>query len=131
MPSSYVHTKGGMSNDQNEALIERAADIKNYVNNLGGSLIVLGQAGLWRPYGFFPLALQFTTMDFVDNAPTDDMRTISPDTNDKNLDHVYWHGYFTGPKDWSGIYRVLAYKKWVRDNWEDGHGCPIPNGARF
>lgn len=36
------------------------------------------------------------------------MKTISPDSNSVNLDHNAWHGYFTGPKDWSGIYRVIV-----------------------
>eukprot|EP00798_Chlamydomonas_sp_ICE-L_P016158 gene16158-22319_t len=30
-----------------------------------------------------------------------------------------WHSYFTGPNDWGGIYRVLAYKQGE---------CPIVNG---
>ncbi|KAL6750251.1 hypothetical protein V8C86DRAFT_3183690, partial [Haematococcus lacustris] len=32
-----------------------------------------------------------------------------------------WHGYFTGPQDWSGIYRVLVSAVGL-------HGCPVPSG---
>ncbi len=35
-----------------------------------------------------------------------------------NLDHVYWHGYWTGPVDWLGL-RVLAYQARL---------CPVPYG---
>lgn len=130
VPSSSKQTKGGVQNAQNDALMERAADIKNYVNVLGGSLVVLTQAGLRSPYGFFPLALEFTFAEFSEVTVTDDMQGISPATTSASLKHSYWHGYFTGPRDWAGIYRVLAFKAYKNDKRkQDGIGCPVMNGG--
>ncbi len=66
-----------------------------------------------------------------------------------------YHGFFTGPPDWAGIYRVLvsqfvtgvavlcgttavlccsaaqAYKQyWNDDNPSQGTGCPVLNGPK-
>ena len=46
------------------------------------------------------------------------MKQISPQTNSDNADHVYWHGYWTGPVGWLGL-RVLANQARL---------CPKPYG---
>jgi hypothetical protein len=43
-----MQVNGGMTDDANNALIARAAELKSYVNVLGGSLVVLTQVGLQR-----------------------------------------------------------------------------------
>lgn len=35
-----------------------------------------------------------------------------------NIDHRFWHGYFTGPQDWNGL-RVVSYV---------ANQCPTPQG---
>ena len=55
-----------------------------------------------------PFALQYQQAAFSDVTVTAEMGKVSPTSDNVNLDHNLWHGYFTGPKDWSGIYRVLV-----------------------
>lgn len=43
IPSAQTETRGGIRNDQNEAMVGRLADIVYYVNELGGSLVALAQ----------------------------------------------------------------------------------------
>jgi hypothetical protein len=64
--------------------------------------------GLTQPYGFFPLALNFTSADFTDVSVTPNMRLLSPDTDDTNVDHWAWHGVFQWPVDYGGIFTVRA-----------------------
>lgn len=61
-----------------------------------------------QPYGFFPINLTFVKEDFIDVSITAEMEPLSNTTTNGNLDHTFWHGYFTGPRDWSGIYRVVV-----------------------
>jgi hypothetical protein len=91
VPSSWVNnnTRNGASPDntycgilnyQSEALrLNRVNDLKNYVNS-GGSLVVLTQQGLSYPYGFFPLPIQFSALEYSDASVTDQMAAISPTT---------------------------------------------------
>jgi hypothetical protein len=58
-------------------------------------------------------------LDFPDVTVFSDIALISPSSDSVNMDHQSWHGYFTGPPNWSGIGRVLTYK---------AGNCPTPNG---
>ncbi|KAL6764333.1 hypothetical protein V8C86DRAFT_3209110 [Haematococcus lacustris] len=129
---SWTQTTGGIQNAQSDALALFREQLRAYINVFGGSLVVLTQQGLRRPFSFFPSPLQFVALDFVDVSTTPDITQISPDSDSANLDHNAWHGYFTGPQDWSGIYRVLAFKAWKDDSNRaaggPGQGCPVPSG---
>lgn len=56
---AQVNTGGGITNTQATALANRRSALQQYVNVLGGSLVVLTQAGLNAPYAFFPSPLTF------------------------------------------------------------------------
>lgn len=120
LPSSYRSDNPyGITDATNNAFITRSADLVYYVNNLGGSLVVLTQAYLSNPYGFLPSPLSFVAYTFPAVQVTADMALFSPTSNSGNLYHDSWHGYFTGPTDWSGIYRVLVHQT---------GSCSQPNG---
>lgn len=120
IPSAYrIDNPGGITNSTNDALTLRSSDLINYVN-MGGSLIVLTQSGLNNPYAFLPNPLIFQPFQFQAVNVSGDMPLFSPTSNAANLFHSMWHGYFTGPVDWSGIYRVLVYQQ---------NSCPVANGA--
>ncbi len=90
-------------------MMTRRNDFKRYINELGGSLIVLTQQWQSNPYGFFPTALAFNGgTDFEDVSTFPSIREISPDSTDRNLDHVYWHGWITGPQNYAGVFQVLV-----------------------
>jgi hypothetical protein len=97
-----------MTGNQNTALMRRTAALRTYVNEQGGSLIVLTQAGLAAPYGFLPQPLTFVRATFIDVTVVGSLNTISPDSDSANLDHDAWHGYFTGPINYGGIFQVLV-----------------------
>ncbi|GFH08829.1 uncharacterized protein HaLaN_03860 [Haematococcus lacustris] len=132
VPSSWFQTPGGIRDAQSDALAAHKEQLRSYINQHGGALVVLTQQGLARPFAFFPIPLRFVAQDFVDVSTTPDIAHLSPDSNSDNLDHNAWHGYFTGPQDWSGIYRVLVYKAWKNDSSTGpdgpGPGCPVANG---
>jgi hypothetical protein len=104
-------TGGGILQTQSDALATRRADLTTYVNARGGSLIVLTQAGLTNPYSFFPVPLVYTFEEFSDVTITGNMAQVSSVSDSANLDHDLWHGYFTGPTNYAGIFQVL-----VREN---------------
>ncbi|GFR45633.1 hypothetical protein Agub_g7041, partial [Astrephomene gubernaculifera] len=119
VPSSVYQTDGGITDELHAALLSMKAKIVNFVNNNGGSMVVLTQAGFGADsWGFLPMPLTFTADSFEDVSVTSYMAMISPDTNDWNADHIYWHGYWTGPVGWSGL-QVLAYR---------GNECPAAAG---
>lgn len=119
LPSAYrVDNPGGITNATNDALTVRSQDLINYVNQ-GGSLICLTQAGLTSPYAFLPNPLIFQPDQFQAVNVSMDMPAFSPTSNAGNLFHSMWHGYFTGPIDWSGIARVLVYQQ---------DACPVASG---
>jgi hypothetical protein len=112
MPSCVQgNTNGGMTSSQNTALQGRTAALRAYVNEQGGSLIVLTQAGQNAPYGFLPQPLTFVRANFIDVTITGNMISMSPDTDSANLDHDAWHGWFTGPTNYGGIFQVLV-REW-------------------
>lgn len=124
IPSAYMNNGGvivrGINDAQNSALAARVADVTEYVNEYGGSLVCLGQSRLVDAYGWLPVPLWFRAYDFWDVSTTPDLGSaFSASSTDENLDHCCWHGYFYGPPDWAGIYRVLAY--------QTGH-CTVTNG---
>ena len=47
IPSSHRQTSGGITDEQNDALVSRKADLLDFVNNQGGSLMSLTQVGGW------------------------------------------------------------------------------------
>ncbi|GLC48176.1 hypothetical protein PLESTB_000067600 [Pleodorina starrii] len=118
VPSDHVNTVGGIDGVINAALILIKDKIFDFINVRGGSMIVLAQGALSNPYGFLPLPMAFVPDDFRDVTVTGEMKLYSPTSNNDNLDHDYWHGYFTGPVDWNGM-RVVVY--------QTGY-CPVPFG---
>ncbi len=108
VPSSSFQTSGGLSNAMSNSLMRRRAFLSDYVNVLGGSLIVLTQDGQSNPYGFFPSPLVYVRTDYINVTASVNMPQISAPTDSVNLDHNAWHGYFTGPRDFAGIMQVLV-----------------------
>ena len=106
IPSALVNNGGvtvnGINDAQNNVLAARKADIANYVNNLGGSLIALGQSRLVQAYQWLPVPLKFQALDITTVSVTPDIGVISNSSTGPNLSHCCWHGYFWGPPDWSG-----------------------------
>ncbi|KAL6761736.1 hypothetical protein V8C86DRAFT_3181595 [Haematococcus lacustris] len=131
IPSSWINnvsgpglnpenTRGGILDWQSDVLgARRAGDLRTYINDLGGSLVVLTQEGLSNPYSFLPRPLQFEMAPLSSVQASEDMAAISPGTTSASLSAIQWHGYLTGPQDWSGIYRVLVARTGA---------CTIPNG---
>lgn len=112
VPSAYrPDNLDGAVNATNDALVARRADLVHYVNTLGGSLIVLTQFGMLNPYGFLPDPLTFVAETLSNVSVTADMTLFSPTSNASNLNRNIWQGHFSGPIDYSGIYRVLVYKQ--------------------
>ncbi|KAG2450459.1 hypothetical protein HYH02_004961 [Chlamydomonas schloesseri] len=121
IPSNDLNTPGGISATLNRALISVKQKVIDFVNKRSGSLVVLTQAGFGREsYGFLPVPLNFTQLDFQDVDVMEDMVQISRVTNSDNVDHSMWHGYWTGPIDWNGL-RVLATQARL---------CPEPYGPK-
>ena len=106
VPSAEINANGGIvngiSNAQNNVLVARKADIANYVNSFGGSYIVLGQSSLTNAYKWLPVPLVYVPAAFINVDVTPDLATLSATSTGPNLSHWAWHGYFTGPPDWSG-----------------------------
>jgi len=90
----------------------RQADIANFVNNLGGGLMALTEAGYSNKYGWlpFPLTDVNATHDGRDvYGVTADMSLIVPGVTGANLNHgCCYHTAFTGPPGFSGL-KVLGY----------------------
>lgn len=111
VPSAYrPDNLDGIVNATNDALVMRRKDLIHYVNTLGGSLIVLAQSGMLNPYGFLPDPLILVGDNIKNVSITADMLLFSPTSNASNLHRDVWRGYFSGPIDYSGIYRVLVHK---------------------
>lgn len=56
----------------------------------------------WLPFHYVGHGLMTDS-----NTPTTPAQ-LSPTTNATNLFHYSWHGYFTGPEDYSGVRIVLT-----------------------
>ena len=111
----------GISDSDLTRLNARKADIADFVNNQGGGLIVLTEADS-NPalaFGFLPLPLQFTVVEYVDAEPTSAMAELAPSANSSNLDHENYHNIWTGPPGFLGL-KVLA----VTPDVPDGQGNP-------
>ena len=132
---------GGMTDAKNAALIARKIDLADFINNQGGSLIalvqgrqnyVLSNAYQWLPKKLLytgdcckpkdgtktlPLTLNSSSSgDLYSNVTvTPIIDFISPNSTSISMSHYAWHGYVTGPADWSGVDQVLAYKSIRQD----------------
>jgi cysteine-rich repeat protein len=120
LPSSYRHTGGGITAAQIAALNARQADVADFVNNLGGSLMALTQANTSGAWGWLPVPLTTQDMSFTNVSVTAELQAISPATNNTNMDHCCFHNVFTGPAGYSGL-SVLAYNP--------GNGKPVILGG--
>ncbi|GIL44854.1 hypothetical protein Vafri_2312 [Volvox africanus] len=119
VPSDSSNTVGGITSVQNNALIAMKSSMIKFVNKRGGSMVVLTQSTFGtKAFGFLPVSFNFIALDFVDVSITPEMQLFSPDSNNSNLDHVYYHGYFDRPIDWNGM-RVMAYQTGF---------CPVTSG---
>ena len=50
----------------------------------------------------------FNADGYTDVTVTPEMALLKTATDSQNLDHCCFHGYFTGPPMWSGMYPVAA-----------------------
>eukprot|EP00798_Chlamydomonas_sp_ICE-L_P016157 gene16157-22318_t len=94
IPSTFRNFAGstvrGIKDDQNNELSKRKADMQYFVNNLGGSLVALGQSALKQPYGFLPKPLSFKNFNFEFVETTPDLDAISNTSTGPNLSHRMW-----------------------------------------
>lgn len=110
IPSDSNSTTGGIDLNQMTALNSRQADMMQYVNDLGGSVLALTEAGLPNGWGWLPLPLTVVNSDFSDVFPTPAMMEIAPLADASNMDHCCYHCIFTGPAGFSGL-SVLARRQ--------------------
>lgn len=95
--SVYETYSGGLTNDENNALIERADDFAAHING-GGGVLGLTQIGLtdrWSYLGNFS-QVEATVRDYSNIDPTDEGRALGVD--DK-LDVCCWHEVYTAYPD--------------------------------
>ena len=107
--SAYLHTSGGITVSQVSALNGRSADIKDFVNIHGGSLLALTEANMAGGWGWLPVPLTTANIQFTNAAPTPDLTAIAPGATAAALSHCCFHNVFTGPLGYSGL-DVLAVK---------------------
>jgi cysteine-rich repeat protein len=113
LPSDNVDTGGGIDATQVAALNARAADIKTFINDQGGSLVALTEQNVAGGWGWLPVPLTTAADSFTDAAPDADLGAISPGTTQANLTHCCFHNVFTGSVGQPGFYsglKVLAHK---------------------
>ena len=108
VPSSVEATRGGITQNELDALAFRKEDLQCFVN-AGGSLLALVELGLDRAFSWLPLSLNFTSDDFVSVYPTTLMEPVAPDATAGNMSHHEYHCFFTGPSGYSGL-EALARK---------------------
>jgi cysteine-rich repeat protein len=107
LPSAGEHTLGGLTARQIATLNARQPDLARFVNDLGGSLIALTQAGVEGGWGFLPLPLTTQDTSFDVAQPTAALQLFVPRLNAVDLSHKSFHNVFTGPEGYSGL-SVLA-----------------------
>jgi hypothetical protein len=98
IPSDSRNTGGGISSRQLTALKARQADIVDFVNNQGGGLLALMEAGYSQRYNWLPLSLntsntQHSNRDVM--RPTAEMDVIAPGLTTSQLSHFCFHTIFT------------------------------------
>jgi cysteine-rich repeat protein len=125
LPSAQQHTLGGLTAKQIGALNERQPDLARFVNERGGSLIALTQAGVTGGWGFLPLPLTTRDTEFDVAQPTAELSTFAPSLTSAELSHKSFHNVFTGPSGYSGL-RVLAINDEV---YHPDKGQPVMLGG--
>ena len=103
IPSSSNQTTGGITTAQIVALNARQPDLAHYVNNLGGALIALTEAGATGAWGWLPVPLTTLNQTFGSVDITPALTALSPTTTSTNMDHDFFHNVFTGPPGFSGL----------------------------
>lgn len=98
---------GGLTNAENDAVIDRAADLATFVNG-GGGLLGFSQAGLTSPWAYLGDLGAFTTVNnlsYSDVTATGEGNAVG--ITDTNLDLCCWHDTFT---EWPAFLDVLAWR---------------------
>ena len=125
LPSVEHQTLGGLTVQQIAALNARQPDLAHFVNDLGGSLLALTQAGVEGGWGFLPVPLQTQDITFDTASPTDELRGFAPAVDTTDLSHKSFHNVFTGPSGYSGLH-VLAFNDEV---YNPQKGQPVMLGG--
>jgi cysteine-rich repeat protein len=125
LPSAQEHTLGGLTAKQIAALNERQPALARFVNERGGSLIALTQAGVAGGWGFLPLPLTTEDTEFDVAEPTGELQVFAPSLTSAELSHKSFHNVFTGPSGFSGL-RVLAYNDEI---YHPNKGQPVMLGG--
>jgi hypothetical protein len=101
--SSVGETPGGLTNAENDALINRAADLAASVNS-GGGLLGFSQDELTRPWAYIGSLGAFTTNQppqYADITATPEGNAVG--ITDTNLDVCCWHDVFTAFPDFLDV----------------------------
>lgn len=105
--SSVFETRsGGLTNDENDAWIGRAADLATFVNG-GGGLLGLSQDDLDKPWVYLGDLGSFTVLNpsqYSDIDPTAEGLAVGVSDD---LDVCCWHDVFTA---WPAFLNVLAWR---------------------
>ena len=108
IPSSFLHTAGGISTAQLDALNARQVDVVSFVNVLGGGLIALTEANIPNAYGWLPIAIETADQLHTNVCPTLALTAaLAPAATCANMSHGFYHNVFTGPPGFLGM-DVLA-----------------------
>lgn len=104
--TAYNTPSGGLTDDENSRVAQRAADIADHVNG-GGGLLGLEQSGLaenqrWAYLGDFA-QIDSEMADYSNIDPTEEGRSLGIDDN---LDVCCWHETFT---EYPEFLTTLAY----------------------
>ncbi|MBI5764248.1 MAG: hypothetical protein HZA51_12065 [Planctomycetes bacterium] len=104
IPSVDLHTSGGLTQVQLNALNTRQADIVDFVNDFGGAIIALTEAEKPNAYGWLPIPVQTADRIHTNVCPTAALTTaLAPAATCANMSHNFYHTVFTGPPGFLGL----------------------------
>jgi hypothetical protein len=117
-PGSGSDTEGGITDAELALLTARKGDVQNYVNDDGGGLVALTEAGSSTPYSWLELPLPFSisvndTLDTLVQTPALAAAGLVITNTDLNLG-TPWHNTFTGPTGFNNL------QPWVLDQVTGG-----------
>ncbi|MFQ5491843.1 MAG: FG-GAP repeat domain-containing protein [Phycisphaerae bacterium] len=104
IPSIALHTVGGITSVQLDALNARQGDVVNFVNVSGGALVALTEANVPNAYGWIPFPIETADQVHTNVCPTAALTgALAPMATCANMSHGVYHTIFTGPPGFLGM----------------------------